>query len=87
MSTSLGPRGGKAALYRRLLDKPGTFSKCEQGLPEWFADNINTGTLATLDNIAVFGTSDGQIFLSNDIGLTWTQVATDLPAIICLNLI
>lgn len=87
MTTSMGPRGGKAAIYRRSLDDPGTFSKCQGGLPEWFSDNINTGTLSTLENIAAFGTSDGQIFLSNDAGLTWQQIATDLATILCMNLI
>jgi hypothetical protein len=47
MSVSLGPHGGKAALYRRPLHQSGTFQKCHQGLPEWFSDNINTGCLAT----------------------------------------
>ncbi|MBO3460215.1 hypothetical protein G7B40_023850 [Aetokthonos hydrillicola Thurmond2011] len=87
MTTSMGPHGGKAAIYRRALDESGTFSKCEEGLPEWFSDNINTGTLSTLENIAAFGTSDGQIFLSNDAGLTWSQIATNLGTILCMNLI
>ncbi|MBW4634934.1 MAG: glycoside hydrolase [Iphinoe sp. HA4291-MV1] len=86
MTASTGPHGGKAAIYRHPLDKPGAFEKCEQGLPEWFNDNINTGTLATSLNLAAFGTSDGQIFLSNDAGLTWRQIAGDLAPICRLNL-
>ncbi|MBW4498786.1 MAG: glycoside hydrolase [Scytonema hyalinum WJT4-NPBG1] len=87
MTASMGPHGGKAAIYRHPLDKPGAFSKCEQGLPEWFNDNINTGTLSTLGNLAAFGTSDGQIFFSDDTGITWKQIASDLAPICCLNLI
>ncbi|BAY47044.1 hypothetical protein SAMD00079811_46600 [Scytonema sp. HK-05] len=86
MTASMGPHGGKAALYRHPLDKPGTFSKCEQGLPEWFDDNINTGTLSTSGNLAAFGTSDGQIFFSDDAGRTWKQIAAHLSPIWCLNL-
>ncbi|WP_193200547.1 WD40/YVTN/BNR-like repeat-containing protein [Nostoc sp. MG11] len=86
MTASTGPHTNKAAIYCRLLNQPGTFEKCDRGLPEWFRDNINTGTLDTLGNLAAFGTSDGQIFLSNDAGLTWQQIATGLSAIRCLNL-
>ncbi len=86
MTASTGPSSNKAAIYRRPLNKPGTFEKCEQGLPEWFSENINTATLASSGNLAAFGTSDGQVFLSNDAGLTWKQIATDLTPIRCLNL-
>lgn len=86
MSVSLGPRGGKATLYRRLLHQPGTFEKCQQGLPEWFSDNINTGCLATWGNWAAFGTEAGQIFCSSNAGLTWELIASGLAPIRCLKL-
>jgi photosystem II stability/assembly factor-like uncharacterized protein len=87
MSASVGPYGGKAALYRRGLDEQGTFEKCARGLPEWFPYNINTGCLATSGNLAVFGTRDGQIFFSNNAGLTWEQIASGLAPIHCLSLV
>ncbi len=87
MSVSLGPRGDKAALYRRPLQQPGTFQKCHQGLPEWLSDNINTGCLATWGSWAMFGTRAGQIFCSNNAGLTWEEIASDLPPIHCLSLV
>lgn len=86
MSVSTGPYTDKAALYRRPIEQSGTFEKCDRSLPKWFSDNINTGTLATSGNFAAFGTSNGQIFLSNDAGLIWQQIATNLPPIRCLNL-
>lgn len=86
MSASMGPSGNKSALYRRPLDEPGTFEKCVRGLPEWFPDNINTGTLAAFKNIAAFGTHDGQTFLSSDAGLTWKQIAADLAPVFCVNM-
>jgi hypothetical protein len=85
ISTSVGRSGGKAAIYRRSLDQPGTFEKCAQGLPQWFSDNINTGSLAALENKAAFGTSDGQVFVSNDAGVTWKQLASGLTSIQCLD--
>lgn len=85
MSTSVGPSGAKAAIYRRSLDQPGTFEKCDQGLPQWFSHNIDTGSLAAVKDRAAFGTSDGQIFVSDDAGLTWKQLASGLPPIHCLD--
>ncbi len=46
VSASLGPSGDKAAVYRRPLDNSTPFRKCEEGLPEWFAGNVNTFCLA-----------------------------------------
>ncbi|NMG22604.1 WD40/YVTN/BNR-like repeat-containing protein [Brasilonema bromeliae] len=86
MTASTGPSGHKAAIYRHPLDKPGAFEKCERGLPEWFNNNINTGTVATTGNLAAFGTSDGQVFFSDDAGITWKQIAADLASICCVNL-
>lgn len=86
LTASTGPHSSKAAIYRRSLRQDG-FEKCQQGLPEWFTDNINTGTLATLGNVAAFGTRDGQVFLSRDCGLTWQQTANNLASIQCLQLI
>ncbi|PIG92470.1 hypothetical protein [Gloeocapsopsis sp. IPPAS B-1203] len=85
MSTSVGPSGTKAAIYRRSLDLPGTFEKCEQGLPQWFSDNIDTASLTALKDKAAFATSDGQLFVSEDAGLTWKQLASGLPPIHCLT--
>lgn len=87
MTASLGPHGGKAAIYRRLLDQPGSFEKCERGLPDWFSDNINTRCLATSGDFAAFGTSDGQIFVSDDAGLMWKQMASGLAPVCCLTLL
>lgn len=92
MSVSMGPRGSKAAIYRRKLDQSGTFEKCApQGnsgkQPEWFSDNINTRCLATQGSTAAFGTPDGELFYSTDAGLTWEAIATDLPTIYCLTLV
>lgn len=87
LMTAKSPSDNKSAIYRRPLDEPGTFKKCERGLPEWFLNEINTGTLATFKNIVAFGTHDGQTFLSSDAGLTWKQIAADLAQVFCVNLI
>ncbi len=84
MTASTGPHTDKAAIYRRRLGQPGGFEKCQQGLPEWFPNNINTGTLATAGDFAVFGSHAGKIFRSTDAGQSWEAMATGLAPIQCL---
>ena len=57
-------------MYRR---EPGRdlFDKCEDGLPEWFGQNIDSHRLAAAGGTVVFGTEEGEIFLSEDGGLSW----------------
>ena len=80
LTVSRGPSGGDAAVYRRRVDAEGGFDKCTDGLPEWFAGNVDTGCLATSGANAAIGTHDGEIFRSEDAGRTWRRVASGLPS-------
>jgi hypothetical protein len=82
MSTSRGPRGGRAAVYRAPLDV-GPFERCREGLPAWFDGNIDTGCLDALNDgaFAAFGTADGRIFGSTDAGRTWRALVEGLPPV------
>ena len=82
VSASIGPRGGRAAVYRAGLED-GPFERCREGLPEWFDDNIDSSCLDALNDgsYAAFGTGDGRVFGSGDGGTTWAEVATGLPAV------
>jgi hypothetical protein len=79
LSASEGPRGRRAAIYRLAQGAEG-FVKCEEGLPAWFDHNIDTGCLAGRGTSAVAATEEGDVFISQDSGLTWRQLADDLPA-------
>lgn len=83
VTASLGPRGGRGAVYRCPLDAPDALEKCEAGLPTWFADNVDTGCLRARDELAVFGTG-GDVFVSRDVGDNWTSLASDLPDILAV---
>jgi hypothetical protein len=74
LSASTGPRGGRAAVYRR---EPGgdVFHKCEGGLPGWFASNVDSHCLAAAGGTVVFGTEEGEVFVSEDGGLSWEMAA------------
>ncbi len=82
VSTSRGPRGGDAAVYRAGLDD-GAFERCTAGLPGSFGGNIDSHCLdAPPDGPAVcFGTADGRVFRSSDEGATWQQLADGLAPV------
>src|SRR5437588_12608 len=64
LTASTGPYTDRAAVYRRPLDGSAPFAKCEGGLPEWFAHNIDSGCLAAAGDGVAFGTDEGEVFLS-----------------------
>jgi hypothetical protein len=86
ISASQSHTGRQAALYRRPL-KGGTFERCREGLPEWFADNVDTHCLDARDDDAVLGTTDGKVFTSGDAGVTWTQQADGVGAVTCVAIV
>lgn len=80
VTAATGPHGGLGAVYRTTL-AGGAFSKCEDGLPEWFDGNIDSGWLVADGATVAFGTSDGDVFVSEDEGVTWGRAAEGLPQI------
>ena len=79
LTTSDGPRGGRAAIYRTSLDPGVPLEKCTDGLPEWFDGSIDSGWLVALGSTAAFATNDGCVFASDDAGRTWNRAADGLP--------
>ena len=87
LSVSNGPRGGRAAIYRTALEPGSTFERCTEGLPEWFDGNIDSGWLDARGSEVAFGTGDGEVFVSDDAGESWTRAATGLPSIRAVRLV
>jgi hypothetical protein len=81
VSASAGFHGRRSALYRKRLEDGTRFERCEAGLPKWFDDNIDTGCLAAVGSLVVFGTGDGRVYRSLDTGESWVLVAKGLPPI------
>jgi photosystem II stability/assembly factor-like uncharacterized protein len=81
LSASTGHRGRRATVYRRRLDGGERFERCPSGLPEWFADNVDTGCLVVRGQTAVIGTEDGCVFLSEDAGEHWDTLAKGLAPV------
>jgi hypothetical protein len=82
VSASAGPRGGRGAVYRGDL-KGGPLERCRTGLPDWFDDNIDSYCLDALPggSFAAFGTSDGRVFVSEDNGAGWVELASGMPQV------
>jgi hypothetical protein len=85
VSASTGPRGRRAALYRKPLDADGAFERCHDKLP-WFDDNIDTACLQAAGPAVVFGTEDGRVYLSSDSGQSFTLVTKGLSPVRCISL-
>lgn len=83
VTASDGPFTKHGAIYRRPITSDAPFERCTNGLPEWFPYNIDTFQLSAADGTAVFGTNDGEVYVSEDEGSTWALAAKDLPPIRC----
>ena len=84
VAASTGPSGRRAAVYRKPIDADALFEASRVGLPEWFRDNIDTGCLAGAGSAFAFGTADGRVFQSRDVGASWERVGKGLPEVRCL---
>lgn len=85
VSTSQSERGRQSAVYRLALGKRPHFEKCEEGLPTWFSDNIDTYCLVALGPVAVIADPNGTLFISDNGGDSWAKLAGDLPPIRCVS--
>ena len=82
MSASVGPRGGRAAVYRLPPGEVG-FVRSTAGLPEWFGQNIDSHCLAAADGTVVFG-AEGRMFVSEDGAGSWHEAGKTYPPITCV---
>lgn len=81
VTASTGPFSKQAAVYRRSRGGGESFERCGGGLPEWFSSNIDTHCLAARETLVAFGTDQGEVWVSEDEGRTWTRAAEELPAV------
>src|SRR5262249_25885468 len=81
LSVSTGPRGRRAAIYRRPLDGEAPVERWRVGPPEGFDGNVHTPGLAAAGPLVVCGTDDGRIYRSDDAGARWQLALKGLPAV------
>jgi hypothetical protein len=82
LSASAGPNGGRAALYRSDVEGR-HLERCREGLPEWFAGNLDSLRVDALPGgeLAAFGTERGELYASTDQGRSWVRSADGLGRI------
>lgn len=80
LTASVGPHGGRSAIYRRAVESD-RFERCSEGLPGWFGDNIDTGCVTVSGTSVAFGTSEGAVYLSEDAGESWSIAAEGLAPV------
>ncbi|MGH9224805.1 MAG: WD40/YVTN/BNR-like repeat-containing protein [Acidimicrobiales bacterium] len=77
LSSSTGPSTERGAVYRRPVEAGADvpFERCT----DWFAGNVDTGSLAgNADGNAAMASPDGTVFVSDDAGASWREVASGL---------
>ncbi len=84
VTASTGPRGRRAAVYRRRLGRDEPFERCRAGLPEWFPGHVDTHCLDAWGSAVALGTDDGRVFVSEDRGSRWELLAKGLPPVRCV---
>src|SRR3954451_9858091 len=85
VTASTGPFTQHGAVYVRPIDSPGPFLRCDIGLPEWFAGNIDTFQMTAAGTDVVIGTETGDVYLSTDDGASWERVLDGLDPIRCVK--
>lgn len=81
------PHGGQLAIYRST-DNGANWRKQAKGLPSQYFAGVLRGAMSAdqLDPGGVyFGTSSGQVFASNDVGESWSELASGLPRIMSVE--
>ena len=68
VSASDGPFTRRGAVYRARLGS--AFVRCEEGLPEWFPGNVDTGHLDAAGGRVVIGFGE-EVHVSEDDGESW----------------
>jgi hypothetical protein len=84
VSASTGPFTTQGGVYR--ADLGSAFVRCEDGLPEWFPGNIDSGCLAAREHRVAIGTREGTVHISDDGGRTWQSAADGLAPIRAVRL-
>jgi hypothetical protein len=87
VTASTGPFTKHGAVYVRPLHGGARFTRCDNGLPEWFEGNIDTFQLAARGSDVVLGTDDGRVFASQDAGTSWDLVLSGAGRIRCVALV
>ncbi|GJG89326.1 hypothetical protein tb265_45770 [Gemmatimonadetes bacterium T265] len=79
VSAAEGPFAPRGAVYRRAVDDPGPLVRVAGGLPAWLAGGVDTACLAVNGPAIAVADRQGTLYVSPDMGRTWSRAADGLP--------
>jgi hypothetical protein len=77
VSASTGPFTHSGALYR-WYDDARMFERCDRGIPAAFDGNVDSHWIAATDEIVACIGPDATVYCSDDSGVSWRVLASDL---------
>ena len=85
VSVSTDHFADRGRIYRRPIRPEGTLQAVEQGMPEWTSGIVDTGCIAARGSAVAIVDRAGTLYLSTDLGRTWSSAASQLPPASCLT--
>ena len=80
VSASTDHFAAQGAIYRRTVDGDGPLVAIAGGLPAWIDGIADTGCIATHGSAAALADRKGNLYVSADVGRSWSRRADGLPA-------
>ena len=79
VSASVDHFSAQGAIYRRRVDGCDSLVAAGEGLPVWTDGIVDTGCIATRDGAVAFVDRNGNLYVSDDSGRSWSRRASGLP--------
>jgi hypothetical protein len=80
VAASESPFAKEGAIYRRAIDGAGPLKPSGGGLPRWTVGIVDTASIAVHGRSAAIVDNGGNLYLSEDAGLTWQKRSDGLSA-------
>ena len=79
VSASVDHFAAQGAIYQRRVDGDGPLVAIDGGLPTWIDGIADTGCIATHGSAAALADRKGNLYVSADVGRSWSRHADGLP--------
>lgn len=79
VSASVDHFAAQGAIYRRRVDGCDSLVAVGEGVPAWTDGIVDTGCIATRDAAVALADRNGNLYVSDDIGRSWSRRASGLP--------
>ncbi len=79
VSASVDHFAAQGAIYRRRVDADGPLIAIAGGLPAWIDGIADTRCIATHGSAAALADRKGNLYISTDVGRSWSRQADGLP--------